>query len=245
MVGSARISGQREHNGEIVSDAEWPGIITPARTAQIRAALADPNRRTNKAARRYLLGGLLVCSHCGEKLVARPRAGGQRRYACAKGPGFAGCGKTYVSAEQVEAFIVEAVFHRVDAPEVAAAVDARPSDPDVRRWYEQLDADKAQLEELAAMYGTREITAGEWRAAREPIERRMQAARRQLSRDGRSRALDAYVGKGEELRADWAGLDLSQQHALVEAVVDHVIVGPGRRGYNRFDESRLTPFWRP
>jgi hypothetical protein len=245
MLNSARISGQREHNGEIVAEAEWPGIITPAQTAQIRATLAEPNRRTNKAVRRYLLGGLLVCSHCGEKLVARPRAGGQRRYACAKGPGFAGCGKTYINADQVEAFIVEAVFYRIDAPEVAAAVEARPADPDMQRFYDQLDADKAQLEELAAMYGTREITAVEWRAAREPIEQRMKAARKQLSRGSRSRALDAYAGKGEELRADWAGLDLSQQHAVVEAIVDHVIVGPGRPGYNRFDESRLTPFWRP
>ena len=57
---SARISGQREHNGEIVATAEWAAIITPAETVQIRAKLAEPERRTNKAARRYLLGGLLV-----------------------------------------------------------------------------------------------------------------------------------------------------------------------------------------
>jgi hypothetical protein len=47
------------------------------------------------------------------------------------------------------------------------------------------------------------------------------------------------------LRADWDSLDLSQQHAIVAAVVDSVVVGPARRGYNRFDESRLTPVWRP
>ena len=126
MLGSARISGQREHKREIVADAQWPGIISPAQTAQIRATLAEPNRGTSKAGRRYLLGGLLVCSHCGAKLVARPRDGGKRRYACAKGPGFAGCGKTYINADEVEAFIADAVFHRVDAPEVAAAVEARP-----------------------------------------------------------------------------------------------------------------------
>ncbi len=43
--------------------------------ATIRALLANPERRTNKTARRYLLGGLLVCSHCGERLVARPQDG--------------------------------------------------------------------------------------------------------------------------------------------------------------------------
>ena len=58
-------------------------------------------------------------------------------------------------------------------------------------------------------------------------------------------ALDQYAGKGEQLERDWSSLDLSQQHAIVSAVLDHVEVGPGRRGYNRFDESRLTPVWRP
>jgi hypothetical protein len=56
--------------------------------------------------------------------------------------------------------------------------------------------------------------------------------------------LDAYRGRGAELRESWGSLDLNQQHTIVAAVVDHVVVGPGRRGYNRFDESRLTPVWR-
>ena len=245
LLARARNSGQREHHGEIVGPAVWPAIITPAQTTEIRARLAEPERRTNKSVRRYLLAGLLTCSHCGEKLVARPRAQGVRRYACASGVGFSGCGKTYINADQVEAFITLAVLDRVDSPEVAASVDGRPADPDMDRWYQQLDADKAQLEELAAAYGTKEITIAEWRKAREPIEQRMTVARKQLSRARRSSALDQYVGKSEQLAADWDSLDLSQQHAIVSSILDHVEVGPGRRGYNRFDESRLTPFWRP
>jgi DNA invertase Pin-like site-specific DNA recombinase len=245
MLAYARLSGQREHNGEIVATAEWPAIITPAQTAEIRTRLADPDRRTNKAARRYLLGGLLVCSHCGERLVARPRAGGQRRYACARGPGLSGCGKTYINADQVELFVVEAVLHRVDAPEVAATVAGRPADPDMQPLYAGLDADQAQLAELAEAYGNKLMTMKEWLAARGPIEARITAARKKLARASQRSTLEPFVGKGEQLRADWASLDLSQQHSIVAAVLDHLVVGPGRRGYNRFDESRLTPFWRP
>ena len=84
----------------------------------------------------------------------------------------------------------------------------------------------------------------EWMAARTPIEQRLTAARRELAKVSRSNVLDRYVGNGAGLRADWDALDLSQQHAIVAAVLDHVVVGPGRRGYNRFDESRLTPRWR-
>ena len=245
VLQSGRVSGQREHHGEIVAPAEWPAIITPAETAQIRARLADPERRTNKAGRRYLLGGLLACSHCGERLIARPRAGGVRRYACATGPGLSGCGKTYINADQVEAFIVEAVLERVDAPEVAATLAGRPADPDLRRFDDQLAADQAQLEELATAYGNRLLSLAEMLAAKRPIAERMTTTRRQRDRVKRKSTLDPFVGNGTELRAQWGALDLSQQHAIVAAVLDHVVVGPGRRGYNRFDESRLTPFWRP
>ncbi len=82
-------------------------------------------------------------------------------------------------------------------------------------------------------------------AAKKPIEQRITTARKQLAKTTRASALDAFVGKGEELREQWGSLDLSQQHSIVKAVVDHVVVGPGRRGYNRFDPSRLRPVWRP
>ena len=85
----------------------------------------------------------------------------------------------------------------------------------------------------------------ELRAARKPIELRLTNARKQLAKLSRSSALDRYVGNGKGLRAEWQSLDLSQQHAIVAAVVDSVVVGPARRGYNGFDESRLTPVWRP
>jgi DNA invertase Pin-like site-specific DNA recombinase len=246
MLKSARISGQREHKGEIVATAAWPGIISVEDGAAIRALLANPERRTNKTARRYLLGGILACSHCGERLVARPRSGGQRRYACAKGPGFSGCGKTYINADQVEQFVTEAALHRLDSKELKRTQDRRQREaPDAQRWLTEMEAAQAQLDELATAYGQRQFTLQEWMAARTPIEQRMTAARKQLAKVSRMNVLDGYVGNSNKLRAEWDSLDLSQQHTIVAAVVDSVVVRPARPGYNRFDESRLTPVWRP
>jgi hypothetical protein len=246
MLASPRISGQRVHRGEIVAKAVWPAIISEDDGAKIRALLANPERRTSKAARRYLLGGLLVCSHCGERLVARPRSGGQRRYACAKGPGFSGCGKTYINADEVERFVTEAVLIRLDSAALQRTLERRQRKaPDAQRWLAEMEQAQEQLVELAAAYGNRELSMDELRAARKPIEQRLTNARKQLNKVSRSSVLDRYVGHGEGLRADWHSLDLSQQHAIVAAVVDSVVVGPARRGYNRFDESRLTPVWRP
>lgn len=245
MLKSARISGQREHRGEIAATATWPGIISIEDGMAMRALLANPERRTNKAARRYLLGGILVCSHCGERLVARPRSGGQRRYACAKGPGFAGCGKTYINADDVETFVVEAVLHRLDSRELQRSQERRQrSAPEAKRWLDEIEATQAQQVELATAYGNREISMDELRAARTPIEQRLTLARKELARVSRTNVLDGYVSNSEKLRAEWDALDLSQQHAIVAAVVDVIVVGAGRRGYNRFDESRLTPAWR-
>ena len=246
MLASPRISGQRIHHGEIVAKAVWPPIISAKEGARIRALLANPERRTNKTARRYLLGGLLACSHCGERLVARPRTGGKRRYACASGPGFSGCGKTYINADEVELFVSEAIIHRADSPTVQRAFDRQQrAEPDAQRWLDEVEQAERQLAELAELYGEKAFTLKEWMAARKPIEQRLSHARKQLTKVSRTGVLDRYVGNGEGLRADWDSLDLSQQHALVAALVDRIVVGPARRGYNRFDESRLTPRWRP
>ena len=245
LLQSARISGQRERYGEIVAPATWPAIITPAETTRIRGLLSDPDRRTNKVARRYLLVRLLRCGACGETLISRPRAGGDRGYVCAKGPGLSGCGHISALADPLEALVVEAVLYRLDSPELAAALaGSTVADPDSDRWQAEIDQSQAQLTELAQMWAAKEINRVEWQAARVPIEARVTDAKKQLSKLGRVSALDGHVGNASGLRERWPDLPLSRQHAIVAAVLDHVLVAPGRRGYNKFDPSRFTPVWR-
>ena len=244
LLMSGRISGQREYHGELVAVAEWPPIITAAETTRIRALLSDPARRTNKSARRYLLVRLLRCGACGETLISRPRSGGDRRYACAKGPGYSGCGGTYVMADTLERFVVEAVLYRLDSPELAAALNGSAPTPDAAAWQAEVEQSQAQLDELADLHGRRVIGLSEWLAARAPIEQRVSDARKRLSTLNRTTALDGHVGNASELRERWETLPLTRQHGIVAAVLDHLIVGPGRRGLNKFDPSRFTPVWR-
>jgi site-specific DNA recombinase len=244
VLSSARISGQREHHGEIVAKAEWPAIITPAHTQRIRALLADPNRRTNRSARRYLLVRLLRCGLCGEPLVSRPTQDGTRRYVCAKGPSLSGCGKIHVRADALEDFIVQAVLLRLDSPELATAVERPGEDVESQHWQLEIAEADAQLVELAEAWAAKRISMKEWQAARSPIERRITAAKKRLASLNRATVLNGHVGSGKQLRALWADLPLSRQHAIVAAVLDHVVVAPGRRGLNKFDPSRFTPVWR-
>ena len=244
MLISPRISGQREHRGEIVAKAEWPSIITPRETQQLQAKLRDPARRTNRASRRYLLTRLLRCSHCKGRLVARPREDGSRRYVCASGPGFAGCGKTTVVADPVEQFIAQAVLHRLETPRLSEARKRVPDDAKAAVWQAEIERRQGQLEELAAMWAEGEITRAEWMKARTPIEKRLEIAKKKLAALNRTTVLLPFIDDAQALREQWQTMTLSRQHQIVAATLQHVEVRPAVRGRNRFDESRLRPVWR-
>lgn len=245
MLLSARIGGMREHQGEIVATGTWPAIITAAESAQLRAMLTDASRRTNRSARRYLLTRLLRCGLCKQTLVSRPTANDTRCYVCAKGPASGGCGRMSVRAQALEEFVIESVLYRLDSPDLAAALAGTPAAPDVERVRIEVEEAHAQLAQLAQdYYGERLITRGEFLAARTPLEARLQNAQKQLAKLSHSSALSDYVGDADLLRERWADLPLTGQHAVVAAVLDHLVVHPARRGYNRFNPDRFTPVWR-
>lgn len=242
---SGRISGQREHRGEIVAKAEWPAIITPAQTQQLRAKLGDPDRRTNRSARRYLLVRLLRCSHCGTPLYARPRDDGTRRYVCASGPGFGGCGKVTIIADPLEQFVVEAVLHRLESPKLSEAMTmTSPKDSKGADWQAEIERTQTQLDELAELWAAGEISRGEWLKARPPIEKRQTIAKKRLAALNRTTALIPFIADAARVREQWQTMTLTRQQQIVAALIDHVVIGPGRRGYNRFDPSRLRAVWR-
>lgn len=244
VLTSARISGRREHAGEFF-DAEWDPIITPEQSDRLRRLLGSRTQASQRTSRRYLLtGGLLRCGRCEAPMVARPNAKGTRRYVCAKGPGQGGCGRMSAIAEPLEAFIVEAVLYRLDTPELGAAlVDTRRERRETADLEDQVAADQAMLDELAADYANRVIGRSEWLAAHDPIQTRIDQARRRLSRLSPTTAIDQYAGNADLLRSAWADLPLSRQQAIVRVVVDHVVAHPAKPGRG-FDPERFGPTWR-
>jgi DNA invertase Pin-like site-specific DNA recombinase len=246
MLVSARISGQRSYHDEIVAQGDWDAILTPEQTRRLRSTLGNPVRHTRRTVRRYLLsGGLLRCSLCGSVLVARPREDGSRRYVCAKGPGLPGCGRIAILAEPTEQLIAEAVLYRLDTPELAAALEgAANDDSEAEAARDALAADRAQLEELATAYGERQITFAEYLAARKPIEARIEAGQRTVSRLTRTSAIESHVGNADELRRLWRDLPLTRQRAIVAALLDRAVIRPAVRGRSTFDPERIEPVWR-
>ncbi len=246
MLMSARISGQREHRGEIVANAEWPAIITPSRDAAApRASL-----RSRAGARTAAPAATCSCA-CSAAAAAgrrwsRDRAdGGDRRYVCANGPNFGGCGHMYAMAEPLEHFVVEAVLYRLDSPELAAALARQlRATPTPTAGRQRSSSRSSSSTSWRAMYGRREIGLSEWQAARSPIERRVTQAKKRLARLSPNHGACRTCRQRPALREQWPNLPLTRQHAIVAALLDHVLVSPGRPGINRFQSSRFEPVWR-
>lgn len=240
MLASGRIAGWREHRGELAAPATWPGIIDRDEHDRLRRILRDPRRRTALTnARSYLLSGMLRCGPCGCPLRARPRTDHVRRYVCASGPMYGGCGKVAIVAGPLEEYVSEMVLAALDTPEMQDAIARQEADATTEDAIPGLQRDEDALDELARdYYADHIIGRSEYLAARSELEARIEAGRRRLAR----RRPIALVGSG--IRGRWPALTFDQRRAVLSDVLEQIRIGSGRRGYNRFDPERVKPSWR-
>lgn len=256
LVQSPRISGQREHTvsplpgrpkrtrrvGEIISNAAWPAIVPSEKTERLRRMFADPSRKAMRPPQRYLLKGLLRCYSCDSVLVARPRMDGQRRYVDATGPGFFGCGSVYVLGPPIEEFVSEAVLIAFETPDFLSVLQADRGGDVIDLWQDRADKFTSRLDDLAAAYAAEKISMREWLAAREPLQTQFEEARRKVVRSTAATTLEQWADS--DVRKRWAEATFDQRHALLRAVLFHVVVKPAVRGRNRFDPARFELIWR-
>ena len=93
------------------------------------------------------------------------------------------------------------------------------------------------------MFAEKAVTARECMSARKPIEARIKEAQRRLARATRAEALAGLPGNGDSLRAQWAGLTFARQCAIVAAILDHAVIGPGTLGARALDPACVQPLW--
>lgn len=251
MLTNPRYAALRAHRGKVVGPGIWEPIITEDDHRRILAKFAEKKGSGRRAPQRYLLSGLLRCSKCSNRLFSSARrensANGSstRRYVCSSGPDHGGCGKLTIVADPLERLVADAVLFRLDTPELADALAGRSStDQRVKELTETVDRAREQEEELAAAYANGDINMREWMTAKKPIAARLETAQRQLAAASGSSALNGLVGNGEELGRSWNGLNLTRQHAIVNALIDHIVIQPGTRGARELDRSRVDIVWR-
>ena len=246
---SGRIAGLREHRGQVIGPAKWAPIITPAERDRVLARIAARSVTKTRAARTYLLSGMLRCGRCGNRLYSQARHVNPnnrvRRYVCLKGPDHGGCGRLTVVAEPVEQLLTDAVLARLDSPHLAQVLAGKSSpDADVAALAAQVEADQSRLDELAGLYAEGAISVREWIAARDPITARITQSRRDIAEATETSAVYELAGTGGTLAKQWPDLDLDRQQAIVKSVLDHAVIAPGTAGQRRLDINRVQPHWR-
>ena len=249
----ARISGRREYTprrvgyrgtrpvlGDIVADAIWPAIIPAEESDRLRQMLTRPERQapTPPAASTCCPGSCAAGTAapawadapretsratCARPPPARPPAAGwrpspppHRRLRPRPGPGRPGVPRPGPAPTGPRR-----------RPPRTGCSGRRRRDPPRR---------------ARQSYALGELSAPEWRAAREALTGRLEANRAKLAHAYRAAALDGFTGTYQDLRTRWDGLDTGDRRALIAAVLDHVTVKPATR--SGWDPDRFGPDWR-
>ncbi|WP_078326929.1 recombinase family protein [Mycobacteroides salmoniphilum] len=248
IVSSPRIAGLRAYKGEVVGEAAWKPIITTAQRDQVLAALSVRSWNRKRSPRKYVLSGLCRCGRCQGRMfsAARLEAGAsKRRYVCSSSPDHGGCGRMTVVAEPLEKLITDAVLTRLDSKALADALAGKVrANPDTAALSAQVEQAQTRLDELTGLYSSGAITAREWIMARDPITDTITKLRREIAETAETGPLAELAGKGSALRAQWDDLGLDRCHAIIRAVLDHVVIKPGQPGARGLDMGRIDPVWR-
>ena len=232
MLASARISGQREHRGEIVAHGGVAGDHHAGRDASGSVRYAARPGAAHEHRRPPLPAGpcCFVAAAAAATLVARPRADGTRRYVCARGPGFGGCGRITITAEPVEHDDRRSRPLPPRQPELAASLHGSRSDrsrcgasgrprPNARRpsWTSSLSAYAEQLDQHAA-------------SGSPPAARSSSGCRRPASKlatlNRVDRAATATSATPASCASSGPSMPLSRQAAIIAAILDHAVIGP-------------------
>ena len=247
---SARVAGLRSHHGAVVAKAEWPAILDEPTWVRVRAILMDSARARRRVIRSYLLTGILTCEACGNSLVATPRGrkhpgggkvtdetGSVRAYGCVKSSG--GCGRVYTLAEPVEAFVRDVVLRRLDGARLDRA-RKRLATGDDGAVLDHIADEEARIGQLARDFADRLLSRDAFLAAQRAIGDRVEVLRARLAEAARVSALDSVV----DVRAEWNGLGIERQRAIIKAVLAKITVGPATGVRNRFNPERIKFVWR-
>jgi len=244
LLTGPQLAGLRVHHGEIIGNAAWKPILERNTWEQIRAKIGDPRRSQGGRPPSYLLTSMLRCGRCGATLHSSRRADGSRRYMCNSGAAEGPCGRTAVTAGPLEAEIADQLLGALGGPPLWGALD-RSDDIDAQKITKQLISDEESLEQLARdHYVERAIGRREFLTARNALEQRIEENMASLKVPASKAALAGLPQTLDELNDIWISLDIDRQRAILEAVVEEIVVKPGKPGRRYFDPARIEIRWR-
>ena len=213
LLGSRMLIGEL-HFGELVNQDAFDKIID-VETWQRAQRVKVPRGRRPRSERLLARLGVLRCGTCGARMVVGTSQGRWSFYRC---PPIGDCPKRMsISAEVAENTVVEAV------KELLAGIEGRASiESGVEEAAEELARRQEALDKALRAFAGLE----EEQAARERLQELGSA--RDEARDRHDELVAASAPAISVRVGDWDLLTLEERRALIRAVVDRAVVGPGR-----------------
>ncbi|WP_460802286.1 recombinase family protein [Microbacterium sp. GXF6406] len=237
MLKSPRLAGWRIHQGQIAIGrdgqpvrGQWEPMLDQATHDALVAALSAEDTRSrvpHKNARHYLLTGTLRCGVCGAVMYGN----------AAKYPTYGCSGNGHVVAASVAP--VDDIVTRLTLAKLATVdLEApKPEFPDADRLAEV----EASIAQLMASFTARELSA----EVVFPAVSALEAERDELrSQRRRIEAAGAAPELAKVDRAGWDRMSVDHRRAVIEGLLEAVLVRPATRRGNTFDAERLDFVWR-
>ena len=241
VLTNPRQAGMLVHRGEAVGEGSWEPIVDKATHERLLLLLNDPSRRLTKPRRRTLLTGLVRCANCGVAMT-RDTTRGVRSLRCKPAPNRDACGHMNVAADRLEEHIESEVLKVLAAPKVSQEMRrSAKGGKNTATLTNAIAANDARLTQLGIDHDEGLITRAEWMERRTRIVEKIDTDRAELARLTGTEPLRALEGNPAE---KWAGLGLDRQRAVLDALIEKVVVHPPPTRSNRFDTDRVDIVWK-
>lgn len=261
MLTNPTVAGYRVFRKEIVGKGLWDPILDEDTWRSLRAKLSRPRAvdtrqgttyeitehqyGSGKTRRRFLLtGGIAVCGVCDEAAAPTPMRAQRRKVYGERLSAIYTCWHGFhvgIMAEEFEQYVTDQLLDELDKPEFLAAISADDQAEQRDHILGALSAAERQRVELAALWATPgELTAAEWRTARQGIDLREQQLLNQLA------ALPQPMANIDisQVREAWPAMTLHEKREVVEMFIARVLVRPAKPGTRKVDKARVEIEWR-
>jgi len=233
------LAGIQVYRGQKIGMGDWEPIFT-LEEHEALVSLFDARKtgpRTGKTTY-SLLSGLAVCGKCGGRIYGgKARNGSEKELV-----GTYRCEVPHLSRkrEPIDAVVIQYVIARLQRPDAADLVrdDAR------MERLEQLRSDAAvirtRLDSLAVMLGAGDIDPAGYATATKVARNQLEAIETEQAGLTGNNALAAVVGAGVDVAEVWETLSLERQRAIIETLLEPVVINTGIGGRNKFDPSTIV-----
>lgn len=221
---SPTLAGLRVHQGNIVGEATWKPIISPADHVTLTAMLRGRGRarRHRPGAVQHLLSGIAVCGVCGTGL-RHLRNRGLPSYCC-PGPERRGTSCVCRSKDKLDALVERWVLRRLVDPglleELAASREGVSRE--AGRALSDLTDLRAQLAAFVAAAAEGKVSAESFGSIEAGLQRRIVDAQARIPRSSPSLAVVAEMA-GPDAPSKWSGLDLDRKRVVIRGLFRVVV----------------------